>query len=148
MAGSADHCAQEIIEVVPQVMRAIRTEIRRHREPDLSIPQFRALAFLNHNAGASLSEVAEHVGLTLPSMSKLVDGLVSRQLVTRQISPTDRRCITLALTEAGQAGLLAARRATQVYLSELLAGLPEAERVTIIQAMQSLRPIFTPGQDK
>jgi MarR family transcriptional regulator for hemolysin len=148
MAISADDCAREIIEVVPQIMRVLRLEIRRHRDPDLSVPQFRALAFLSHNAGTSLSEVAEHVGLTLPSMSKLIDGLVGRHLVTRQISPTDRRCVTLALTETGQAALLAARQATQVYLSELLVGLPEAERATIIQAMQTLRPIFTPGQNK
>src|SRR5262245_44064324 len=136
------------MEVVPLVMRVLRSEIRSHREPDLSVPQFRTLAFLDHNAGASLSEVAEHVGLTLPSMSKLIDGLVSRQLVTREISLKDRRCVTLNLTPAGQATLKSAREATQLYLSELLIELPETERTTIIQAMQILRPIFTPRQEK
>ena len=56
---------------------------------------------LNRNQGASLSEVAEHVGLTLPSVSKMVDGLVTRGLLTRATDPGDRRRLTLSLTPAG-----------------------------------------------
>jgi len=35
--------------------------------------------------------VAEHVGLRLPSMSALIDGLVERGLVARRQSAVDRR---------------------------------------------------------
>src|SRR5512136_2172583 len=105
MTASPDACAQEILEVVPAVMRAIRAEMRRHRMADLSVPQFRTLAFVDRNVDASLSDVAEHIGLTLPSMSKIVDGLVSRKLVTRQTHPTDRRRMTLTLTTRGQTAL-------------------------------------------
>ena len=105
MPTSPDVCAQEILEVVPAVMRTIRAELRRHRMADLTVPQFRTLAFIDHKADASLSDVAEHIGLTLPSMSKIVDGLVVRKLVTRQTHPTDRRRMTLALTTRGQTAL-------------------------------------------
>ena len=105
MPTSPDMCAQEILEVVPAVMRAIRAEMRRHRTADLSVPQFRALAFINGKADASLSDVAEHIGLTLPSMSKIIEGLVTRKLVTRQTHPTDRRRLMLALTARGQTAL-------------------------------------------
>src|SRR5512137_2718402 len=105
MHTSPDICAQEILEVVPAVMRIIRAEMRRHRTADLSVPQFRTLAFIDRNVAASLSDVAEHIGLTLPSMSKIVDGLVMRKLVTRQTHPTDRRRMTLALTPRGQTAL-------------------------------------------
>ena len=47
--------------------------------------QFRTLAFVDANQGASLSEVAGHIGLGLPSMSKLVDALVNRELLTRDV---------------------------------------------------------------
>jgi len=142
MAISVDECAQEVLEVVPLIMRAIRAEMRRHRGFDLSVPQFRTLAFLNHYQGASLSDVAEFVGLTLPSMSKLMDGLVIRQLVKREISSSDRRCVTLALTPLGQATLQSAYEATQTYLAQRLVRLPSQERATVRQAMQILRPLF------
>jgi len=143
MPASPDVCAQEILEVVPAVMRTIRAELRRHRTADLSVPQFRTLAFIDRNVDASLSDVAEHIGLTLPSMSKIVDGLVTRKLVTRQTHPIDRRRMILALTTRGQTALQSSRAATRACLAEDLAALSDRQRDTIVQAMEILRPLFT-----
>src|SRR5512143_2472274 len=131
MTSSPDVCAQEILEVVPVVMRTIRAELRRHRTADLSVPQFRTLAFIDRCAAASLSDVAEHIGLTLPSMSKIVDGLVARKLVTRQTHPADRRRLVLTLTRSGQTALEASRKATRACLAEDLSTLSDAERANI-----------------
>jgi DNA-binding MarR family transcriptional regulator len=147
MSTSPDACAQEILEVVPAVMRAIRTEMRRHRTVDLSVPQFRTLAFINGKADASLSDVADHIGLTLPSMSKIVEGLVVRKFVTRQTHATDRRRMTLALTTRGKTALQTSREATRACLAEDLAGLTERQRETIAQAMEILRPVFAPQRE-
>ena len=59
-----DTCAAEILEVVPQVMRTIRTEMRQRRASGLSVPQFRAMIFVNRQGQGSLVEVAESLGLT------------------------------------------------------------------------------------
>jgi DNA-binding MarR family transcriptional regulator len=144
MPTSPDVCAQEILEVVPAVMRTIRAELRRHRTADLSVPQFRTLAFIDRKADASLSDVAEHIGLTLPSMSKIVDGLVARKLVTRQTHATDRRRMMLALTTRGQTALQTSRAAARACLAEDLAALSDRQRETIAQALEILRPVFTP----
>jgi DNA-binding MarR family transcriptional regulator len=144
MTPSPDACAQEILDVVPIVMRSIRAELRRHRTADLSIPQFRTLAFIDRNVDASLSDVAEHIGLTLPSMSKIVEGLVVRKFVTRQTHTADRRRMMLALTARGKTALQTSREATRACLAEDLAGLTERQRDTIAQAMEILRPVFTP----
>ena len=91
MGITADQCAHELLEVVPLVMRTIRTEMRGHRGADLSVPQFRTLVFLGNHGGASLSDLADFIGLTLPSVSKLIDGLVTRKLVARKVCTNDRR---------------------------------------------------------
>jgi MarR family transcriptional regulator for hemolysin len=132
-----------MLDTVPLIMRTIRSEMRSHRTPDLTVPQFRALMFLRRHAGASLSEAAEHMGLTPPSMSRIVDGLVVRQLVVRQTPPEDRRRVSLALTGSGQEMLQLARKATQACLAEALMTLSEAQRASIIEAMQMLHPLFT-----
>lgn len=146
MQTSAQQCAREALEVVPLVMRAIRAEMHSQRTPDLSVPQFRTLAFLNRQENASLSDVAEHLGLTLPSMSKMIDGLVERDLVARQTAADDRRRITLTLTVHGKSILQSAVKATQARLAEMLEGLTPEERAALVQAMRALRPIFTPGR--
>jgi DNA-binding MarR family transcriptional regulator len=141
---SLDQCAREVLETVPLVMRTVRAEMRCHRAADLSVPQFRTLTFLNRQAGASLSEVAEHIGLTLPSMSALVNGLVERKLILRNTHSVDRRRVTLTLTEHGRSVLEAAHGATQAALAEKLAALSTKDRTIVVQAMQALRPIFEP----
>ncbi len=143
---SLDECAREVLETVPLVMRTVRAEMRRHRTADLSVPQFRALNFLHHQAGASLSQVAEHIGLTLPSVSLLVDGLVERKLILRNTSAADRRRVTLTLTARGQSVLDAAHGATQAALAEKLAALPAKDQMIVIQAMQALHPLFEPDR--
>lgn len=139
-----DDCAALVLETVPLVMRSVRAEMRGHRAPDLSVPQFRALNFLYRRPGASLSDVADHVGVTLPSMSKLVEKLVARGLVTRQDDPGDRRRITLALTEPGRAELQAAREATHARLAQRLATLSPEQRAVVAEAMRALRGVFAP----
>jgi DNA-binding MarR family transcriptional regulator len=147
MKNKSEICARELLEVVPVVMHSIRTAMRRYRGGDLSVPQFRTLLFIRRNPGASLSDVAEHLGLTPPSTSKKIDGLVARNLVKRQESQSDRRRIHLTLTSNGEAVLIRARQETQAHLEEKLAALPETEIEEIIRGMQSLRPVFSAGEE-
>ena len=112
-----DEVAQVVLEVVPQVMQHLRAEMRRRRGPEISVLQLRALAYLRRNPGATLSSLADHVGLTLPSMSSQVSGLVARNLIDRSVSAADRRFITLRLTELGSSLLETARQGTQESLA-------------------------------
>lgn len=144
MTTSLETAAWEVLDVIPLVMGTVRAEMRRHRAPGLSVPHFRVLAYLGRHAGASLSEVAEHVGLQLPSMSTLIEGLVTRGFVTRAPSAEDRRRVTLTLTASGRATLATARQHSQAKLAERLAALSPAEQATVVQAMQALRVAFAP----
>ena len=47
----------------------IRANIRAHSSPELSMPQFRALAFLGRNEGAMLGDVATFLTLSLSAAS-------------------------------------------------------------------------------
>ena len=142
MTKLLDTCAHELMDTAPQIMQAIRMEMRRGRGSDISIPQFRTLAFIQRNPDSSLSNLAEHLGLTLPSVSKLVDGLVKQGLIIRQESTTDRRCLTLVLTDAGASIVNSARTAAQANLAKKLGSLSKDEQETIHQALKLLRPIF------
>jgi DNA-binding MarR family transcriptional regulator len=143
LQSGPDECAHEVLDVVPLAMRAIRKKLREHGAQLLSIPQFRTLLFISKHKGASLSEVADHIGLTLPSMSALVDGLVTRDFVVRRTRPDDRRRVDLTLTERGETTLYSARNETQDYLKERLGRLSETERGTIVRGMRILRQVFS-----
>jgi len=148
MPYSSDQCASEVLETVPLVMRSVRSELRKHRGSDLSVPQFRTLFYVSRHEGTSLSAVADHVGLTLPSMSRIVDMLVARKLVTRTTHHGDRRRMTLTLTNQGRATLRSARKVTESYLGDLFEALSSENRATLVEAMQILRPIFSQSQSR
>src|SRR5437868_8242048 len=100
--SDAAACARAMLEGLPTVMWFIRRQMRRHRTGGLSVPQFRALCLLDRSPTASLSIVAEHLGSSQPSASRLITGLVSRGLVKREESADDRRQIQLVLTSEGK----------------------------------------------
>lgn len=141
--SQCDECANEIIDVVPLAMRVIRSKLREHGAVEMSVPHFRTLLFVYNNNGASLSDVAEHIGLSLPAMSTLADGLVSRGLMVRQENRDDRRRMTLSLTNLGRTKLDSAYKATRVHLAKRLRRLPSSDCATIITALRLLRSTFS-----
>jgi DNA-binding MarR family transcriptional regulator len=131
-----------VMDNIPLLMRLLRTKFREKRVGDLSMAQFRTLAFVDANQGASLSEVAGNIGLGLPSMSKLVDALVDHQLLTRDTHGTDRRRICLTLTAQGKSELHEAYQYTQAFFADKFAELTEDERTQIAGAINVMKKLF------
>ena len=142
MDRSVEICARELLETVPVVMRFIRNQVRRRHAAGLSLPQFRTLIFVNRTKDASLSAVAEHLGLSLPAMSRLINGLVTGGLVERQTVSTNRRQIALTLSVRGRAKLEKVRKEIRLRLAETLKTIPVAEQRAIQRAMRVLLKMF------
>ena len=141
---SDDACARELFDTLPLGMRIIRQHMRRHRS-GLTVPQFRTLRYLRREPNATLSALAEHIGVTLPAASRMVDGLVARGYIERRLSAADRRSIDLSLSEKGEAMLDASQRQALLALSEQLGSLSEDERHELAHALETLRGVFAPG---
>src|SRR3954469_11023896 len=104
-SAGARECAAAVLDGLPPVMWFIRCQMRKQRTGELSVPQFRALVLLDRYPTASLSLVAEHLGSSQPSASRLITGLVTRGFVVRKESEEDRRQVELLLTARGKAVL-------------------------------------------
>jgi len=140
--ATPDLCANEVMEHAPLVTRLIRAEMRRQGAPLLSMPQFRALAFTYRNPGGSLSAVAEHLGVTLPTASAITDRLVRHGLLARATDPKERRRITLTLTPEGLALYQRARVATRSYVAGMLVDLTDDELATVAEGIRLLGTAF------
>jgi DNA-binding MarR family transcriptional regulator len=135
-------CAQELLDTVPLVMRIIRSHMRGHRS-GLTVPQFRTLCYVDSSTGSTLSEVADFIGLSLPAMSRLVDGLAEKGMIKRRPCLDDRRLVRLSLTASGQSAIRGARALAQAKLAEAVSRLRPAERNSVVGAMRMVREIFT-----
>lgn len=138
----AQECAHAVMQTVPIVMRAIRVEMRRNGAPLLSIPQVRTLAYLHRSPGSCLFHLAEHLGVTRPTASTIVERLVRRGMVSRAEDPRERRRIVLRLTSLGVQHFRRTRRATQKWMATVLSSLSAAELQRITKGVTVLRVPF------
>jgi len=150
--STPERCALEVMETVPLVMRFVKGEMRRRGATDLSVPQFRALGFLHRNPGASLSDLAEHLGVTRATASATVERLVRRRLINRTDDPQERRRLLLTLTADGEEHLQQARQATHASVANVLSALSEAKLLQVIQGLSLLEDVFkkvsVPAEDQ
>jgi len=142
-----DGLANLVLDVVPLVMRSIRCEMRRNRGAEISVPQFRILSFVRRRGTASLSKVAEHLGLTLPSTSKMVDALVGKEFINRNTDPDDRRRMVLTVTQRGQSAWEAARRTAHASMVQRLRKVRETERQELQRSLQVLGKVYATATD-
>ncbi len=143
MADILDACARELLDVMPLVMQDLRRTMRSHSAPDLRVPELRTLAFLRNNPGSNLTDLAEYIGVSLPSMSKLVDALTFRVFIDRKPDPGDRRRVRLFLTEEGRAVLMKAREAVKANFAAKLSRLDAEELAKVATGLGFLRGLFT-----
>ncbi len=85
---------------------------------DLTLSQYRVLAILGDGCEAS-SKLAEKLAVSRPSVTGVVDGLVTRGLVRRDHTTGDRRRIDVGLTDAGRLVLAAADAAVEQRMERI-----------------------------
>jgi DNA-binding MarR family transcriptional regulator len=126
----------ELVDVVYLVMQAIWADMRRSRRA-IEPSQWATLRRIARGP-CTMSEVARHKGVSLPTISKSVDMLVRRGWVERFVDDTDRRQTLVRLTAGGRRVLAECRRRVELLLAEKLAVLTPQERE---QAADSLRTV-------
>lgn len=135
-------CAEQVMDVVPAVMDALRGAMRQHVGDQLSVPQFRCLAFVGRNPGASVGAVASFLGVTMPTASAMIDRLARGGALQTEPDPQDRRRHRLQLTAAGRTQLQAIRRNTRDDLTRTLAQRSADDLQKIEQGLAVLRQVF------
>jgi len=114
----------------------------------LSLPQYRMLIFLAEGGAAAASALAGTLGVSRPSVTALVDGLVARGFVERLPDASDRRRVSHAVTAAGRDALDRADAAVEARLVELLGDLGTAEeRTAAVEGLMCWERALNVGRD-
>ncbi len=135
-------CAHSIIEGVPRLSRLMRKDLRIHSAGMFTEPQFRVMAQLYREGQQCLSDLAEYLGVSLPTMSKLVQGLESRGLVARTRDERDRRRIVLGLTDVGVSEYESLLRCTEAHLVDWIRDFTPEQSRQVIESFAWLREAF------
>jgi DNA-binding MarR family transcriptional regulator len=103
---------------------------------DLSFTQLKALSALEgQDEERSLKGLADGLGVSLPTMSRAIDGLYERGFVEREEDPADRRMKRVRLTAAGRTVPRSLNEARLSALGELLGSLQDEEADALGRAL-------------
>jgi DNA-binding MarR family transcriptional regulator len=131
-------------EFFPSVWHIVRAHI--HAEVaenfEITVGQFHILRRIRSGID-SVSKLADDRHTTRPAISRTVDSLVNKGLVTRSQDPDDRRYVQLSLTAEGQILMDELFTNTRVWMAEKLGILSEEELAAISVAADALKRAFT-----
>ena len=126
--------AQHLLALLPRLSHRLRDAAQPHA---LTVGQFRCLAILTHGP-LTLGELANRYGVSPPTMSRMVSGLVERGWVSRVEDPLDRRWVRLEALPAGRAAWEEMFEDARAQLAELLEGLTPEELAHLQHGLQAL----------
>lgn len=126
------------MDATRQIVRALR-ETSRQAERDLGVSGAQLFALQRLQAGPlTINELAEQTATHQTSVSVVVQRLVDAGLVTRRVSPADRRRREVALTPRGREVLDRAPDAAQGRLVHALQALAAGQRRELARTLQEV----------
>ena len=130
-------------ETIPPVWNFVRTHIRGTATAkfDITVEQFHVLRYVRRGPN-SMSELATAKNISRPAISQAVDVLVKKGLLTRVQNTKDRRYVTLALSNEGNALLDTVFKETRAWMKGHVSKLTNEELESIAKAMQAFKKIL------
>jgi DNA-binding MarR family transcriptional regulator len=122
-------------------IRLLRTLRREDDGSGLSAPRLSALSVIVFAGPMSLAALAAAEQVKPPTMSRIVDALVERGLITRIAKPGDRRSVEIEATEEGVQLLEAGRERRVGALVGRLRGLADSERRALARGVEILERV-------
>lgn len=104
---------------------------------DLTSVQFAALSAVREHPGIDQATLAGMIAYDRVTIGGVVDRLVAKGLVSREVHPRDRRARVLELTPAGETTLDQALPAVRAVQADILAGLPAEDRAVFLALLRT-----------
>lgn len=143
MGTGDEEAARRLLAASDRIEQWWAQDFKRSRVPaNLTYTQFAILGLVSTCGGVSISQLADNLGLSNPTVVRAVDALERKNLAHRHRNESDGRMVSIAATPEGRrvrALLDAARRERLVhllagmsaeYVEGLVRGLEEMARAT------------------
>jgi DNA-binding MarR family transcriptional regulator len=102
---------------------------------DVTLTQYRTLVVLASRGTQNVAELADAVGVTPATATRMCDRLVKKKLIVRRSERGDRRQVRLVLTKVGVDLVTAVTRRRRQEIERIVSTIPEDERDVLVQAL-------------
>ncbi|GAB6902239.1 MarR family winged helix-turn-helix transcriptional regulator [Kineosporia succinea] len=120
--------------------------VRRLLDSDLTFQQVKVLTVLvTRPDGLTVRGLAEHFGVSMASMSTMIDRLVAQDIARRDVDPADSRVRRIHATPHGRDVLRRLVSARPEFEESTLEGLALDDLRALAQGMQAVARAFRPS---
>lgn len=113
-----------------------------------SLQEARIIYEVAHRPACTATDLTRELGLDPGFLSRTLQGLQRRQIVTRKPSKADGRVYELSLTAKGRTASAELERRSREEVGRLLADLDAAQRAAVVQAMITIEQTLEPPPQK
>ncbi|NIQ98122.1 MAG: MarR family transcriptional regulator [Desulfuromonadales bacterium] len=134
---------ERLAAIYPQLIRAMgRLRSLVHEGMDLSYNQYKTLLTIADREECSLGDLAGELGVAMSSASQMVNRLVERGLVSRELAADNRRQVVIGLSPAGRHFIEELQKELIRGYEGVLARLDEADQESLVQSLETMTRIL------
>lgn len=122
LAGQAD--IVDAVLAANRVFVAVAANALADVEPEVTMPQFRALVLIDMHESMTVAHLADALGVVPSTATRMCDRLISKQLLERATDSSNRRQVTLTLRREGRALIEASTAQRTREINALLTSIP------------------------
>jgi DNA-binding MarR family transcriptional regulator len=142
-AGNFRSDKASIIDAMRSIARSLRSSSRQlHKSAGITTAQLDVLRALEDKPALSINELAERTYTHQSSVSIVVGRLVDDRLVSRSVSRTDGRRLSVSLTAAGRAVLRKAPDSSETRLLSAMKSMNRSELSDLAGCLQKLSSVL------
>jgi len=104
----------------------------------VSLSQHYVIDALQRKNELTMKKLSNEVGLTMSTLTRIVDGLVRKGYITRYPGKQDRRKVCVILTENGKLLAEELKRCSKAFWAKVLESIPDEKKREIIQGFKLL----------
>lgn len=124
-------------QVVKRYHQVASQSLRKH-QAGITVDQWVVLKQISENDGAYQSEIAASTVKDAPTTGRIIDQLIKKKLIAKQLDQEDRRKYRLHITQAGRKLIDRLLPVVLEYRSLAIRGLPETELEVLISTLQRM----------
>lgn len=99
---NAEECMRHMDKAILALKKKLVIKVMQGIDHSLSISHMGLLKFISDYDHCTVSDIANHLNITLSGVTQLTEKLVHMKLVTRTRSEEDRRIVCINITEEGK----------------------------------------------
>jgi len=131
-----DHLPYRLLLLAQLIDR--QTARQLHRQFDITLAEWRVLAFICAAGPATASTVGHSGGIDRAEISRAVTKLEAKELITRKTDPDNRRRLIISPTSSGDALFDQIRDDRRAFFRNVLADIGIGERAVIESAIERM----------